>query len=154
MQLLLAVGTKLEHVITQLAGEVAAKHIAVEGDLVVKPSDDHFWFHRPRLVLFLIHIILFQNSFEIAFFFWIWVILKNIDVTIGIKLFDSYFIQLVIDIIAFCSLKGSISFQLLHHGTSWLYYPSTCHRVSFPLLSPLDEENAYLHKVFTPNQTM
>ncbi|KAK4345292.1 hypothetical protein RND71_035468 [Anisodus tanguticus] len=70
--LLLAVGTKLEHVITQLAGEVAAKHIAVEGDLVVKPSDDHFWFHRPRLVLFLIHIILFQNSFEIAFFFWIW----------------------------------------------------------------------------------
>ncbi|KAF3615916.1 MLO-like protein 15 [Capsicum chinense] len=72
MQLLLAVGTKLEHVITQLAGEVAAKHVAVEGDLVVKPSDDHFWFHRPRLVLFLIHIILFQNSFEIAFFFWIW----------------------------------------------------------------------------------
>lgn len=78
MQLLLAVGTKLEHVITQLAGDVAAKHIAVEGDLVVKPSDDHFWFHRPRLVLLLIHIILFQNSFEIAFFFWIWVILKNI----------------------------------------------------------------------------
>ncbi|XP_055820079.1 MLO-like protein 1 [Solanum dulcamara] len=70
--LLLAVGTKLEHVITQLAGDVAAKHIAVKGDLVVKPSDDHFWFHRPRLVLLLIHIILFQNSFEIAFFFWIW----------------------------------------------------------------------------------
>nr|XP_009620916.1 MLO-like protein 1 [Nicotiana tomentosiformis] len=70
--LLLAVGTKLEHVITQLAGEVAAKHVAVEGDLVVKPSDDHFWFHRPRIVLLLIHIILIQNSFEIAFFFWIW----------------------------------------------------------------------------------
>ncbi|XP_050257486.1 MLO-like protein 1 [Quercus robur] len=71
--LLLAVGTKLEHVIIQLAHEVAEKHTAIVGDLVVKPSDDHFWFHRPRIVLLLIHIILFQNSFELAFFFWIWV---------------------------------------------------------------------------------
>uniref|UniRef100_A0A7N0TMR3 MLO-like protein n=1 Tax=Kalanchoe fedtschenkoi TaxID=63787 RepID=A0A7N0TMR3_KALFE len=69
--LLLAVGTKLEHVITQLAHEVAEKHVAVEGDLVVQPSDDHFWFHRPRIILYLIHFILFQNAFEIAFFFWI-----------------------------------------------------------------------------------
>ncbi|KAJ0792365.1 hypothetical protein HanOQP8_Chr01g0017261 [Helianthus annuus] len=71
--LLLAVGTKLEHIIIQLAHEVAEKHIAIEGDLVVQPSDDHFWFHRPKIVLFLIHFILFQNAFEIAFFFWIWV---------------------------------------------------------------------------------
>ncbi|KAK3025824.1 hypothetical protein RJ639_041272 [Escallonia herrerae] len=69
--LLLAVGTKLEHIISQLAHEVAEKHIAIEGELVVKPSDDHFWFHRARIVLFLIHFILFQNAFEIAFFFWI-----------------------------------------------------------------------------------
>lgn len=67
---MLAVGTKLEHIIIQLAREVAQKHIAVEGELVVKPSDDHFWFHRPRLVLILIHLILFQNAFEIAVFFW------------------------------------------------------------------------------------
>ncbi|XP_031248709.1 MLO-like protein 1 [Pistacia vera] len=71
--LLLAVGTKLEHVITQLAHEVAEKHAAIEGELVVQPSDEHFWFNRPYIVLFLIHFILFQNSFEIAFFFWIWV---------------------------------------------------------------------------------
>ncbi|KAI9185472.1 hypothetical protein LWI28_007636 [Acer negundo] len=71
--LLLAVGAKLEHVISQLAHEVAEKHIAIEGDLVVQPSDEHFWFNRPRIILFLIHFILFQNSFEIAFFFWIWV---------------------------------------------------------------------------------
>ncbi|XP_004290767.1 PREDICTED: MLO-like protein 1-like isoform 2 [Fragaria vesca subsp. vesca] len=71
--LLVAVGTKLEHVITQLAHEVAEKHIAIEGDLVVTPSDGHFWFGKPKLVLFLIHFILFQNAFEIAFFFWIWV---------------------------------------------------------------------------------
>ncbi|KAL9227512.1 hypothetical protein vseg_003193 [Gypsophila vaccaria] len=71
--LLLAVGAKLEHVISQLAHEVAEKHVAIEGDLVVKPSDDLFWFGRPQLALFLIHFILFQNAFEIAYFFWIWV---------------------------------------------------------------------------------
>ncbi|XAR58808.1 hypothetical protein NMG60_11014356 [Bertholletia excelsa] len=71
--LLLAVGTKLEHVINQLAHVVAEKHAAIEGELVVQPSDDHFWFRRPRIVLYLIHFILFQNAFEIAFFFWIWV---------------------------------------------------------------------------------
>lgn len=69
--LLLALGTKLEHVITQLAHDVAEKHSAIQGDLVVKPSDEHFWFSRPRIVLYLIHFILFQNAFEIAFFFWI-----------------------------------------------------------------------------------
>ncbi|CAN4098643.1 unnamed protein product [Withania somnifera] len=69
--LLLAVGTKLEHVIIQLAHEIAEKHVAVEGELVVTPSDDHFWFDRPEIILFLIHFILFQNAFEIAFFFWI-----------------------------------------------------------------------------------
>ncbi|KZV37846.1 MLO-like protein 1-like [Dorcoceras hygrometricum] len=70
LALLLAVGTKLEHIITELAIEVADKHIAVEGDVAVKPSDDYFWFHRPRLVLLLIHVLLFQNAFEIAVFFW------------------------------------------------------------------------------------
>ncbi|XP_058094415.1 MLO-like protein 1 isoform X2 [Magnolia sinica] len=69
--LLLAVGTKMEHVMTQLANEVAEKHIAVEGELVVRPSDENFWFNRPKIVLSLIHFILFQNAFEIAFFFWI-----------------------------------------------------------------------------------
>ncbi|ONI22107.1 hypothetical protein PRUPE_2G107600 [Prunus persica] len=71
--LLLAVGAKLQHVITQLAHEVAEKHIAVEGELIVQPSDEHFWFGKPKFVLFLIHFILFQNAFEMAFFFWIWV---------------------------------------------------------------------------------
>ncbi|PHU16192.1 MLO-like protein 1 [Capsicum chinense] len=71
IMLLLAVGTKLEHVIIQLAHEIAERHVAVEGELIVTPSDDHFWFDRPQIILFLIHFILFQNAFEIAFFFWI-----------------------------------------------------------------------------------
>uniref|UniRef100_A0A0D9VH79 MLO-like protein n=1 Tax=Leersia perrieri TaxID=77586 RepID=A0A0D9VH79_9ORYZ len=69
--MLLLVGTKLEHIITELAHQVAEKHSAIEGDLVVSPSDDLFWFNRPKLVLLLIHIVLFQNAFEIAFFFWL-----------------------------------------------------------------------------------
>ncbi|KAL6899748.1 hypothetical protein ACP4OV_006406 [Aristida adscensionis] len=69
--LLLVVGSKMEHIITELAIEVAQKHTAIEGDLVVAPSDDFFWFRQPKLVLFLIHIVLFQNAFEIAFFFWL-----------------------------------------------------------------------------------
>ena len=75
-------GAKLEHIITHLAQEAAeikedreaqpvtGKKISAES-AKVKPSDKHFWFHRPAIVLFLIHFILFQNSFEIAFFFWI-----------------------------------------------------------------------------------
>jgi mlo protein len=39
--------------------------------LRLKPSKEHFWFGRPELVLHLIHFILFQNSFEIGFFFWV-----------------------------------------------------------------------------------
>ncbi|BAH91753.1 Os02g0562600, partial [Oryza sativa Japonica Group] len=70
-QMLLVVGTKLEHIITELAHQVAEKHTAIEGELVVSPSDELFWFHRPKIVLLLIHIVLFQNAFEIAFFFWL-----------------------------------------------------------------------------------
>jgi len=69
--LLLVLGSKMEHIITELALEVAQKHTAIEGVLVVTPSDELFWFHRPKLVLLLIHIILFQNAFEIALFFWL-----------------------------------------------------------------------------------
>ncbi|KAE8772760.1 MLO-like protein 1 [Hordeum vulgare] len=62
--LLVVVGTKLEHVIDQLAQDVVEKHSAIEGDLVVNPSDEHFWCGKPRVILYLIHFILFQNAFE------------------------------------------------------------------------------------------
>nr|GMD40714.1 MLO-like protein 13 [Ipomoea batatas] len=41
------------------------------GEAVIRPSDELFWFKSPKLVLYIIHFILFQNSFEIAFFVWI-----------------------------------------------------------------------------------
>ncbi|XP_060167463.1 MLO-like protein 13 isoform X1 [Lycium barbarum] len=70
--LLLLVGTKLEHIITELAQEVDERSSVVDETTPVRPSDELFWFHSPALVLYLIHFILFQNSFEIAFFVWIW----------------------------------------------------------------------------------
>ncbi len=69
-QLLLLVGAKVEQIFARLAQEVIVKVPDKEGERV-DPSDEHFWFHSPILVLHLIHFILFQNSFEIAFFFWI-----------------------------------------------------------------------------------
>ncbi|KMZ62687.1 MLO-like protein 1 [Zostera marina] len=69
--LLLAIGTKLEHIFSQLAHEVAEKHTAIAGPLVVNPSDSHFWFQRPKIILYLIQFILFQNAFEIGFIVWI-----------------------------------------------------------------------------------
>lgn len=71
LQLLLIVGAKLEHVITQLAQDSSIDPEEQQSPVRIKPSDQHFWCHRPRIVLYLIHFILFQNSFEIAFFIWI-----------------------------------------------------------------------------------
>ncbi|KAG4187251.1 hypothetical protein ERO13_A08G088000v2 [Gossypium hirsutum] len=70
--LLLLVGAKLEHIIVRLAQDVDVmkKHPGQESAWV-RPSDEYFWFNRPRLLLDFIHFILFQNAFEIAFFFWI-----------------------------------------------------------------------------------
>ncbi|KAK7303484.1 hypothetical protein RJT34_14391 [Clitoria ternatea] len=70
--LLLLVGAKLEHIIARLAQESVEMMGKEDYTKRVKPSDDYFWFARPSLVLDLLHFILFQNSFEIAFFFWIW----------------------------------------------------------------------------------
>lgn len=46
----------------------------VKGVPVVEPGDDLFWFNRPRLILYLINFVLFQNAFQLAFFAWTWVI--------------------------------------------------------------------------------
>ncbi|KAK9054812.1 hypothetical protein SSX86_025891 [Deinandra increscens subsp. villosa] len=65
--LLLLVGAHLEHIITKLARDVVEQRSDA-----VKPSDDHFWCNNPKIIIYLIHFILFQNSFEIGFFFWVW----------------------------------------------------------------------------------
>ncbi|GMY37433.1 MLO-like protein 12 [Fagus crenata] len=67
--MLLLVGTKLQGIITKMC--LDSPHV-VRGPLLVRPSDHFFWFGRPKLLLHLIHFILYQNSFQLAFFTWTW----------------------------------------------------------------------------------
>ncbi|KAK1277001.1 MLO-like protein 6 [Acorus gramineus] len=69
---LVVVGAKMESIITTMGVESQSRNIIVNGSIVVKPNDDLFWFRRPHLLLHLIHFILFQNSFQLAFITWTW----------------------------------------------------------------------------------
>ncbi|XP_020249875.1 MLO-like protein 1 [Asparagus officinalis] len=115
---LLTVGTKLEHIIIQSAHEIAEQQLAIEGGLAVNITDDHFWFHRPRIMLFFIHFILFQNAFEVAVFFWV-LITYGIDSCvmdkpgfIASRLLISVFVQIIcsystLPLYAFVAQMGS-----------------------------------------------
>lgn len=68
---ILAVGTKLQSIMSNMALEIQQKHAVVQGIPLMQVSDKHFWFDWPELVLHVIHLILFQNAFEITYFIWI-----------------------------------------------------------------------------------
>ncbi|XP_059666097.1 MLO-like protein 12 isoform X2 [Cornus florida] len=70
--ILLMVGTKLQVIITKMGLRIQDRGGVVKGAPVVQPGDDLFWFNRPRLILFLIHFVLFTNAFQLAFFVWSW----------------------------------------------------------------------------------
>ncbi|KAL9259059.1 MLO-like protein [Drosera capensis] len=71
ISLVLLIGTKLQHVIATLTLESAGISGFFSGTKLT-PRDDLFWFKKPELLLKIIHFILFQNSFELASFFWYW----------------------------------------------------------------------------------
>jgi predicted membrane protein len=62
LQVILAVGTKLQAIIAMMAIEITERHTVIQGMPVVKLSNDHFWFGKPHLVLQLIHFASFQVS--------------------------------------------------------------------------------------------
>ncbi|PHT55894.1 hypothetical protein CQW23_04380 [Capsicum baccatum] len=71
LAMLLVVGTKLQGIITKMCLDSNYKSSVVRGNLVVRPDDQFFWFAKPKLLLHLMHFILFQqNSFQLAFFTW------------------------------------------------------------------------------------
>ncbi|XP_065866708.1 MLO-like protein 6 [Euphorbia lathyris] len=70
--IILLVGTKLQVVITKMAIRIQERGEIVKGVPVVQPGDHLFWFNRPRLILYLINFVLFQNAFQLAFFAWSW----------------------------------------------------------------------------------
>ncbi|KAK3010633.1 hypothetical protein RJ639_012336 [Escallonia herrerae] len=70
-KVILAVGTKLQAIIAQMAVEIQERHAVVQGIPLVQVSDRHFWFSWPKLILYLLQLTLFQNAFEITYFIWI-----------------------------------------------------------------------------------
>ncbi|RDX68470.1 MLO-like protein 12, partial [Mucuna pruriens] len=70
LMIILLVGAKLQMIITKMGLRIQDRGEVVKGAPVVEPGDDLFWFNRPRLLLFMIHLVLFQNAFQLAHFAW------------------------------------------------------------------------------------
>ncbi|KAG6419190.1 hypothetical protein SASPL_121404 [Salvia splendens] len=58
--MLLIVGTKLQGIITKMCLDTSDKSHVIQGTLLVRPGDHFFWFDRPRFLLHLMHLLLFQ----------------------------------------------------------------------------------------------
>jgi len=67
LKLTLAIGTKLQAIISDMALEIQERHAVIQGMPLVNVSDRHFWFSRPALVLHIIHFILFQVQLIAAY---------------------------------------------------------------------------------------
>lgn len=67
--LVLVIGAKLQYVVATLALEAAHAPAAYVGTLL-RPRDELFWFKSPQLLLSVLHLVLFQNAFELATFLW------------------------------------------------------------------------------------
>lgn len=59
LQMILVIGTKLQHIIQQLSVETAQLHEVI-GEVHVQARDSLFWFNKPQILLIVIHFILFQ----------------------------------------------------------------------------------------------
>ncbi|GER45934.1 MLO-like protein [Striga asiatica] len=97
--LVMLVGTKLQHVVSLLALEIAEPRGPSPVGTQVKPRDDLFWFGKPEILLRLIQFISFQNAFEMATFIWsLWGLkkrscfMKN-DAMIAIRLISGVLVQ-------------------------------------------------------------
>ncbi|PIA38589.1 hypothetical protein AQUCO_02700063v1 [Aquilegia coerulea] len=69
--IMLVMGTKLEVIVTRMALRVKNQSSVVKGSPLVQPNDELFWFGHPRFLLHFLHLTLFLNAFEVAFFIWI-----------------------------------------------------------------------------------
>ncbi|CAI9753307.1 unnamed protein product [Fraxinus pennsylvanica] len=88
--IILAVGTKLQAILTKMALEITERHAVVRGIPLVQGSDEYFWFGRPQLVLQLIHFALFQNAFQITYFLWSWFLIAKTILGVAVLFLCSY----------------------------------------------------------------
>ncbi|KAJ4851613.1 MLO-like protein 10 [Turnera subulata] len=82
--IILAVGTKLQAILTKMALEISERHAVVQGMPLVQGSDKYFWFNNPQLLLHLIHFALFQYEFGLKSCFHANLKLVAIKVSLGI----------------------------------------------------------------------
>lgn len=104
-------GTKLQMIITEMALRIQDRGEVVKGAPVVEPGDGLFWFNRPRFILFLIHLVLFQVNFMIYF--------PMIQPTVKLKHSNSCVMKLI--------MLGSVlqnAFQLAFFAWSTVSIPS------------------------------
>ncbi|CAI9760704.1 unnamed protein product [Fraxinus pennsylvanica] len=69
--IVLLLGTKLEVIVAKMALRLKNQNRVTVGAPLVEPNDDLFWFGQPKFVLYLVHLTLFVNAFELAFFVWV-----------------------------------------------------------------------------------
>ncbi|KAL4381096.1 hypothetical protein HN51_004823 [Arachis hypogaea] len=70
LTIILLVGAKLQTIITKMGLRIQERGEVVQGSPLVEPGDELFWFNRPGLLLSLVHLVLFQNAFQLAFLAW------------------------------------------------------------------------------------
>ncbi|KAJ9564662.1 hypothetical protein OSB04_000628 [Centaurea solstitialis] len=103
---ILAVGTKLQAILTKMALEITERHAVVQGIPLVKASDKYFWFSKPHLILHLIHFALFQYEYKIGSCFHdnIKLVILKLIIGVGVLILCSY---ITLPLYALVSQMGS-----------------------------------------------
>ncbi|CAK9164808.1 unnamed protein product [Ilex paraguariensis] len=87
-----------------MALQLKKQNNVIVGTPLVQPNDDLFWFRQPRFVLTLLHLTLFVNAFEFAFFIWVsiqfglqscyhentWIIITRVVLAVAVQVTCSY----------------------------------------------------------------
>uniref|UniRef100_A0A2N9FYG8 MLO-like protein n=1 Tax=Fagus sylvatica TaxID=28930 RepID=A0A2N9FYG8_FAGSY len=104
---ILAVGTKLQGIISKMAIDIQERHAVVQGIPLVQVSDKHFWFSWPQLVLYLIHFVLFQYEFGLRSCFHedFGLIIFRVVLGVGVQFMCSY---ITLPLYALVTQMGSI----------------------------------------------
>ncbi|XP_030466849.2 MLO protein homolog 1-like [Syzygium oleosum] len=129
LAILLIVGTKLELVIMEMAQQIQDKTTVVKGAPIVEPNNKYFWFNRPDFILFLIHLTLFQNAFQMSYFLWTWY-------EFGLT---SCFHQRLAEILIRVFLGVALQF--------------VCSYITFPLYSLVTQMGSHMKKAIFEEQT-
>nr|KAJ0219553.1 hypothetical protein LSAT_V11C300128460 [Lactuca sativa] len=103
---ILAVGTKLQAILTKMALEITERHAVVQGIPLVQASDKYFWFSKPHLILHLIHFALFQYEYKISSCFHanIKLVILKLVIGVGVLILCSY---ITLPLYALVSQMGS-----------------------------------------------